>query len=143
MEGVNNQTLSICLLTLEKESFGPPKYLALFLLPCSFSDCSMVILASPSMREVMRRGTAFLTACPISGETMLRRKWTIPIMREINSLQATLSSLNDLKKKNGAVGDFVTLHDKILEIETQLQILGVDLGNFNTENEFCTLHFSL
>jgi len=64
-------------------------------------------------------------------------------MREINSLQATLSSLNDLKKKNGAVGDFVTLHDKILEIETQLQILGVDLGNFNTENEFCTLHFSL
>jgi hypothetical protein len=62
---------------------------------------------------------------------------------KLTSLQATLSSLNDLKKKNGAIGDFVTLHDKILEIETQLQVLGVDLGNFNTENEFCTLHFSL
>jgi hypothetical protein len=62
---------------------------------------------------------------------------------KLTSLQATLSSLNDLKKKNGAIGDFVALHDKILDIETQLQVLGVDLGNFNTENEFCTLHFSL
>jgi hypothetical protein len=28
-------------------------------------------------------------------------------------------------------------------VETQLQELGVDLGNYNTENEFCTLRFSL
>src|SRR5262249_43921697 len=39
--------------------------------------------------------------------------------------------------------DFINLHDKVLEVETQLQELGVDLGNFNSENEFCTLRFSL
>jgi hypothetical protein len=59
------------------------------------------------------------------------------------SLEKTLASLNDLKNKGGAISDFIQLHDKILEVETQLQELGVDLGNYNTENEFCTLRYSL
>jgi Domain of unknown function (DUF4349) len=59
------------------------------------------------------------------------------------SLEKTLGSLNDLKNKGGVISDFIQLHDKILEVETQLQELGVDLGNYNTENEFCTLRFSL
>jgi len=59
------------------------------------------------------------------------------------SLEKTLGSLNELKSKAGAISDFVSLHEKILEIETQIQELGVDLGNYNTENEFCTLRFSL
>jgi len=59
------------------------------------------------------------------------------------SLEKTLVSLQDLKSKNGEVGDFVSLHDKILEIEAKLQDLGVELGNFNAENEFCTVKLSL
>ncbi|MBE7169057.1 MAG: DUF4349 domain-containing protein [Williamsia sp.] len=59
------------------------------------------------------------------------------------SLETTLASLNELKTKSGQIGDYVTLHDKILEIETQLQELGVELGDFDTENEFCTVRFSL
>lgn len=59
------------------------------------------------------------------------------------SLETTLSSLNELKSKGGQIGDYVTLHDKILEIETLLQELGVELGDFDTENEFCTVRFSL
>jgi len=59
------------------------------------------------------------------------------------SLEKTLASLNELKNKGGAISDFVGLHEKILGIETQIQELGVDLGNYNTENEFCTLRFSL
>ncbi|MDF2190431.1 DUF4349 domain-containing protein [Paraflavitalea sp. CAU 1676] len=59
------------------------------------------------------------------------------------SLEKTLASLNELKAKGGVISDFVALHDKILEIETQLQALGVELGNFDTENEFCTVKFSL
>ena len=35
------------------------------------------------------------------------------------------------------------LENRILEIEQQLQGLGVSLGNFDDENEFCTVHFSL
>lgn len=59
------------------------------------------------------------------------------------SLEKTLASLQELKSKNGEVGDFVSLHDKILEIEGRLQELGVELGNFNAENEFCTVKLSL
>src|SRR5258706_3574898 len=55
------------------------------------------------------------------------------------SLEKTLNSLNELKSRAGAIADYVSLHDKILEIETQLQALGVELGNFDTENEFCTI----
>ena len=67
--------------------------------------------------------------------------------RQLNAKKAslikTLNSLNDLKSKGGAISDFVSLHDKILEIESQLQTTGVELGNFDTENEFCTVLFSL
>ncbi len=59
------------------------------------------------------------------------------------SLEKTLISLNDLKSRGGAIGDYVALHDKILEIEKQLQELGVELGNFDSENEFCSIRFSL
>lgn len=59
------------------------------------------------------------------------------------SLEKTLHSLNELKSKGGVVSDFIGLHDKILEIETKLQELGVDLGNFDEENEFCTVRYSL
>ncbi len=59
------------------------------------------------------------------------------------SIEKTLQSLNELKTKGGQIADFVTLNDKILEIEEKLQELGVELGNFDAENEFCTVKLSL
>jgi hypothetical protein len=59
------------------------------------------------------------------------------------SLQKTLTSLDELKSKPGPITDMIALHDKILEIEGKLQDLGVELGNFDTENEFCTVKLSL
>jgi hypothetical protein len=59
------------------------------------------------------------------------------------SLEKTLASLIELKSRGGAITDYVALHDKILEIEDKMQGLGVELGNFDTENEFCSIRFSL
>lgn len=59
------------------------------------------------------------------------------------SLEKNLLSLNELRSRGGVISDYVSLHDKILEIETRMQELGVELGNFDTENEFCTVRFSL
>ncbi len=67
--------------------------------------------------------------------------------RELNakkaSIEKTLQSLNELKAKGGQISDFVALNDKILEIEEKAQELGVELGNFDAENEFCTVKLSM
>ncbi|SEW28294.1 DUF4349 domain-containing protein [Chitinophaga arvensicola] len=59
------------------------------------------------------------------------------------SLEKSLASFNDLKAKDGRIEDFIQLHNKIYEVETELQGLGVELGNFDSENEFCTVQFSM
>lgn len=59
------------------------------------------------------------------------------------SIEKTLLSLNELKAKGGKISDFVALNDKILQIEEKAQELGVELGNFDAENEFCTVKLSM
>lgn len=59
------------------------------------------------------------------------------------SIEKTLSALNELKSRGGEVSDFIELSGKILEVEERLQELGVELGNFDVENEFCTIRISV
>lgn len=67
--------------------------------------------------------------------------------KELNSKKASLekirNSLIELKSKGGKIEEYINLENRILEIEQQLQGLGVSLGNFDDENEFCTIKFSL
>ena len=60
-----------------------------------------------------------------------------------NSLEKTINSLLALKNKGGKIEEFMNLENRILDIERQLQNLGVSLGDFDDENEFCTVKFSL
>ncbi|MGF6925923.1 hypothetical protein QFZ48_001423 [Chitinophaga sp. W2I13] len=59
------------------------------------------------------------------------------------SLENSLAYFNELKKKEGKIEDFIQLHNQIYEVEKELQGLGVELGNFAEENEFCTVQFSM
>ncbi|MEZ4810457.1 MAG: DUF4349 domain-containing protein [Allomuricauda sp.] len=59
------------------------------------------------------------------------------------SLEKIRNSLLDLKSKSGKISEYMLLENRILEIEQQLQQLGVSLGNFDDENEFCTIKFNL
>ncbi|RBL92728.1 DUF4349 domain-containing protein [Chitinophaga flava] len=59
------------------------------------------------------------------------------------SLEKNLESLNKLTSQPGEIDERIQLHEKIYEVEKQLQDLGVELGNFDTENEFCTVQFSM
>lgn len=59
------------------------------------------------------------------------------------SLEKVRSSLIELKSKGGKIDEYMGLENRILEIEQQLQGLGVSLGDFDDENEFCTVQFSL
>jgi len=60
-----------------------------------------------------------------------------------NSLEQIRNSLIDLKTKGGKIEEYMQLENRILEIEQELQGLGVSLGDFDDENEFCTVQFSL
>lgn len=67
--------------------------------------------------------------------------------KELNARKASLEkirmSLIDLKSKGGKIDEYMQLENRILEIEQQLQALGVSLGDFDDENEFCTVKFSI
>jgi len=60
-----------------------------------------------------------------------------------HSLEKIRVSLIELKSKGGKINEFMELENRILQIEQQLQGLGVSLGDFDDENEFCTVQFSL
>ncbi len=67
--------------------------------------------------------------------------------KELNAKKASLEkireSLIQLKSKGGKIAEYIQLENRILDIDQQLQGLGVSLGNFDDENEFCTVKFSL
>lgn len=60
-----------------------------------------------------------------------------------HSLEKIRQSLIKLKSEGGRIEEYMQLENRILEVEQQLQGLGVSLGNFDAENEFCTVKFSL
>ena len=59
------------------------------------------------------------------------------------SLEKTHQSLLEFKEKGGKIDEYVNLENRILEIEVELQNLGVNLGDFDESNEFCTVKFAL
>lgn len=60
-----------------------------------------------------------------------------------NSLEITRQSHLEIKKQSGKIDEYINLQNRILEIEQELQSLGVQLGDFSEENEFCTVKLSL
>ncbi|HHC73960.1 MAG TPA: DUF4349 domain-containing protein, partial [Thiothrix sp.] len=59
------------------------------------------------------------------------------------SLQKAREALLEIKQGGGDMGDMITVTNRLLDIEKQIQALGVNLGDFDAENEFCTVKFSL
>ncbi len=59
------------------------------------------------------------------------------------SLEKTRDALVSLKSKPGRIEELTALEDRILEIEGQIQSTGVRLGDYDQENEFCTVMLSL
>ncbi len=60
-----------------------------------------------------------------------------------DSLLKIRSSLVALKQKGGRIDEYISLENRILEIEEKIQQLGLSLGEFDSENEFCTVDLTL
>ena len=59
------------------------------------------------------------------------------------SLEKIRDSLVSLKGKTGNIDEYINLENRILELEREIQSTGVKLGEFDQENEFCTVKFGL
>ncbi|MBN1410249.1 MAG: DUF4349 domain-containing protein [Spirochaetales bacterium] len=59
------------------------------------------------------------------------------------SLEKTRDALIALKSRPGKIEEMVELEYKILEFEKQIKDYGVSLGEFDVENEFCTVQLKL
>jgi hypothetical protein len=60
------------------------------------------------------------------------------------SLEQTRTSLLTLKARSGGkIDEYINLENRILEIEQELQKLGVQLGDYDATNEFCTIKMTL
>ena len=59
------------------------------------------------------------------------------------SLEKARDALVSLKGKPGRIEEFTALENRILEIEEQIQSAGVSLGDYDQENEFCTVRLTL
>lgn len=59
------------------------------------------------------------------------------------SIEKARDALVSLQTKGGKIDELINLESKILELETDLQEAGVKLGEYDAENEFCTIKFSL
>lgn len=65
------------------------------------------------------------------------------LLAKKSSLETTRDALLALKNKGGKIEEFVQLENRLLDIEEQIQGLGIKLGEFDAENEFCTVKFGL
>ena len=59
------------------------------------------------------------------------------------TLENSQQFLAALKDSTGPIEEMIQLENRILDLEEQKQALGVDLGDYDEENEFCTIKFSL
>ena len=59
------------------------------------------------------------------------------------TLKKFRQSLVELKSKSGKIEELINLEERILKIDEQMQGLGISLGDFDAENEFSTIKFTL
>jgi hypothetical protein len=59
------------------------------------------------------------------------------------SLEKTRKAFADMAASGGSVDERLKVQAKLTEVEEKAQDLGVSLGDFNSENEFCTVKLTL
>lgn len=59
------------------------------------------------------------------------------------SLETSRSSLEVLKQKGGNIDEYINLENRIMEVDTELQSLGVNIGDYDKSGNLCTIKFTI
>ena len=65
------------------------------------------------------------------------------MLAQKQELEKRLESYITLRSHEGSINEKLNLEDKIIEVESQLLIQAVDLGEYSDENALCTINVSL
>jgi len=65
------------------------------------------------------------------------------MLAQKEELGKRLASYIALRGHEGSVNEKISLEDKIIEVESQLLLLAVDLGEYSDDNALCTINVSL
>lgn len=59
------------------------------------------------------------------------------------TLEASRHALEALKQKGGNIDEFINLENRIMELDTEIQALGVNIGDYDNSGNFCTIKFTI
>lgn len=65
------------------------------------------------------------------------------LLANIEALEKSRQSMIELKSQSGRIDEYINLENKVMELDERIRELGVSMGEFDTENEFCTVKFTL
>jgi Domain of unknown function (DUF4349) len=65
------------------------------------------------------------------------------LLANIEALEKSRQSMIELKSQSGRIDEYINLENKVMELDERIRELGVNMGEFDTENEFCTVKFTL
>lgn len=65
------------------------------------------------------------------------------LLAQQESLKKSRDNLHALQARDAELGDLIALESRILELENQIQSLGVSVGEFDSEFEFVTIKLTL
>jgi hypothetical protein len=65
------------------------------------------------------------------------------LLANIEALEKSRQSMIELKSQSGRIDEYINLENKVMELDERIRELGVNMGEFDSENEFCTVKFTL
>jgi hypothetical protein len=65
------------------------------------------------------------------------------LLANIEALEKSRQSMIELKSQSGRIDEYINLENKVMELDERIRELGVSMGEFDSENEFCTVKFTL
>ncbi len=65
------------------------------------------------------------------------------MMASVKSLENKYANIKKLEGQQGKIEEKIKLQETLFAIKSELQQLGVNLGSYDFENEFCTVKFTL
>ena len=96
--------------------------------------------AFDAMQEAISRIGAIVSSSVIKTDKTYEYR---QMLAEKETLERRRASYEELRKFGGSIPDLLSLEDKIIEVESQIQQQLIGLGEYSDDNALCTINYTL